>query len=215
MSQASSSSERAHTSSDQEETSLADLAAYATGGSAAPSDPQPSSSLTPGERLDQLIRYADAQTARIDQLEDEIARAKSTLRRVQQEDLPNLLHELGMNEVTRGDIEVKITSGVDISIPDEKKPDAYAWMVENGQGDIIKTEVTSRFGAGDIDQVDKAQKALKAAGFDADVKMSVHPSTLKSWARQSVEAGRVPPEALFNVRVYDNAKITRVKSKRR
>lgn len=215
MSKASSSIERPD-KRDWQEITAADLERYSTGAAIDHVRQAPvTQNLNPGQRLDQLIRYADEQTARIDSLEEELERAKSTLRRVQQEDLPNLLHELGMNEVTRGDIEVKITSGVDISIPDEKKPDAYAWMVENNHGDVIKTEVTSRFGAGDHEKVAAAQKALEKAGFDADVKMSVHPSTLKSWAKQSVEAGVMPPENLFNVRVYDNAKITRIKKKKK
>lgn len=167
----------------------------------------------PGQRLDELVKFADELQARIDELNAQIDHAKSVQVKVLQTDLPNLLHELGLNEVTRGDLNVKLQSGVSISIPEANREGAFTWLAENDAGDIVKTEVISRFSAGDLERAEAAKKALEDEGFETEVKMSVHPSTLKSWAKEFIQKGAIPPAEFFSTHVYDSAKITRIKKK--
>lgn len=167
----------------------------------------------PGQRLDELVKFADELQAKIDDLNAQIEHAKGVQVKVLQTDLPNLLHELGLNEVTRGDLNVKLTSGVSISIPEANREGAFTWLAEHDAGDIVKTEVVSRFSAGDLERAEAARAALDKAGFEPEVKMSVHPSTLKSWAKEYISKGTVPPAEFFSTHVYDAAKITRIKKK--
>ena len=167
----------------------------------------------PGQRLDELVRYADELQKRIDELNEQLEQAKGIQVKILQTDLPSLLHEIGINEATRGDLKVSLTDGVSISIPEERRADAYAWLVENDAGDIVKTEVIARFGAGDVEKAEAAKAALEADGFLTEVKMAVHPSTLKSWARERIKKGSLPPSDMFNTHVYEMAKITRIKNK--
>lgn len=170
--------------------------------------------LSPGQRLDELVKYADELQQSIDHLEEQLAAKKAVQVKVLQTDLPSLLHEIGINEATRGLLKVSLQDGVSISIPEEQRADAYAWLVEQGSGDIVKTEVVSRFGAGDVEEAEKAKRALEAQGFEPEVKMSVHPSTLKSWAKERIKKGQLPPPELFTTHIYEMAKITRIKSKK-
>jgi hypothetical protein len=170
-----------------------------------------STASNPGQRLDQLVKFADELQSRIDDLNAQLDHQKSVQIKVLQTDLPNLLHELGLNEVTRGDLKVSLQSGVSISIPEERRGDAYTWLAENGAAEIVKTEVKSLFSAGEYELAEKAKKALEDEGFETEIKMSVHPSTLKSWAKESISKGVVPPAELFATHVYDAAKITRIK----
>lgn len=170
---------------------------------------------SPGHRLDELVTYADDLQKRIDDLNEQLDAVKKVQVKVLQTDLPSLLHELGLNEVQRGELKVSLQDGVSISIPEEQREVAYTWLAENGGPDIVKTEVVSRFGAGDLERAEAAKKALEEQGFEPEVKMSVHPSTLKSWAKESIKKGVVPPQEIFSTHVYEFAKITRVKAKKK
>lgn len=169
---------------------------------------------SPGQRLDELVKYADELQQNIDDLEAQLAAKKGVQVKLLQTDLPSLLHEIGVNEATRGNLKVSIQDGVSISIPEEHRADAYAWLVEQGSGDIVKTEVVSRFGAGDVEKAEMAKRALEAQGFEPEVKMSVHPSTLKSWAKERIKKGQIPPSEFFATHIYEMAKITRLKLKK-
>ncbi len=78
-----------------------------------------------GQRLDELVQFADTLQSEIDALNEQLDHKKSIQVKVLQTDLPNLLHELGLNEVTRGDLKVALTDGITISIPGDDQTGAY------------------------------------------------------------------------------------------
>jgi len=163
---------------------------------------------TPGARLDELVQVALANQARVDQLTSELEDAQQALNRILRTDLPELLTEIGIDEVKLPDgTKITLTTGIDASIPDDKKSDAFVWMVENGYGALVRSEVKVVFGANEIDRATEAMGALQEHGMQAEIKMQVPPPTLKAWAKERLMAGEVPPPALFNVRAYDMARI--------
>lgn len=171
---------------------------------------------TPGERFAALAALAMQQMTAVERAEEALAAAKAALDRTQRTDIPELMKELGMTEVTLGELGVKValTTGVDISIPEAVRPDAYAWMADKGYGALVRAEVKVVFGAAELEKADACAQLLQQKEYDTEVNMSVPPPTLKAWARERLSAGEDIPPTLFNVRAYDMARFSNIKRKK-
>ena len=72
------------------------------------------------------------------------------------------------------------------------------WLIKHGFGDIIKREVTAKFGKND-DKWKLAVEALQAKGIEIDTKEAVHHSTLRAFAKEQMEQGTDIPVDLFGL----------------
>ncbi len=171
----------------------------------------------PGNRLRAMTELAMRQAAIVGTLTERLEDAQAALTRTLRTDLPELMKELGMSEATLPELGVKVavTGGVDISIPEQQRSAAYAWMAEQGYGALVRAEVSSVFGAAELERAQECARLIEQAGFEPEVKMAVPPPTLKAWARERLEAGADIPPTLFNVRAYDMARITNSKRKQK
>lgn len=171
---------------------------------------------TAGERLSALSRLALEQLQSVNRITEDLATANAALQRTLRTDLPELLKELELTEVVLGELGIKValTTGVDISIPEQKRPTAYAWMVERGFGALVRAEVKVVFGAAELAKAQACDSLLHEDGYEPEVSMSVPPPTLKAWARERLSAGEDIPPELFNVRAYDMARISNIKRKK-
>lgn len=176
------------------------------------SDPTP----TAGERFAALTELAMQQMAAVEQANDALTAANAALQRTMRTDIPELMKELGLTEVSLGELGVKValTTGVDISIPEQNRAQAYTWMVERGYGALVRAEVKVVFGAAELDRAQECDALLNKDGYESEVNMSVPPPTLKAWARERLSAGEDIPPELFNVRAYDMARISNIKRKK-
>lgn len=140
-------------------------------------------------------------------LEDELKAAKEDVRRVEQEDLPDLMQELGLQtfKLSSGEL-VDVKQDVDCGISEERRARAHAWLTENGFGGLIKTEVVAKFGR---DERDAAVAAAQQIG--GEMIERVHPATLKSFVKEQMEAGRAIPFDLFAIHPFNRVKITAAK----
>ena len=100
---------------------------------------------------------------------------------------------------------VKAEPFVTAHISKAKAEEAHSWLVEHGFGDLIKREVTAKFGKGD-DNYSIAVEALQAKGIDVDTKEAVHHMTLKAFAKEQMEQGTDIPVDLFGL--YSGFKAT-------
>jgi len=111
-------------------------------------------------------------------------------------------------------IEVKPFYG--ISIPSMKDPDgraqAYQWLRDNNLGDIIKNEISARFGRNEDGKALEFTKLATANGYEVQQDLSVNSQTLKATLRELHEKGAdLPPEDIFKTFVGRQAKVTRKK----
>lgn len=142
----------------------------------------------------------------VSDLEEALKAKKEELRVVQEHDLPDALAEAGVSEIRLADgSRVKAEPFVTAHITKAKAEEAHAWLVDNGFGDIIKREVTAKFGKGD-DNFIVAVEALQAKGIDIDTKEAVHHMTLKAFAKEQMEQGTDIPVDLFGL--YSGFKAT-------
>ena len=112
---------------------------------------------------------------------------------------------------------IKVSTFYNASIPPERKEEAYEWLDTNGHGGMIKTEVKTNFGRGELE----AAKALIAEinenhpEIAMDLNQTVHWQTLRAWVKEQVEGGKSLPIDMFGVFVGRKTKITLAASKTR
>ena len=148
----------------------------------------------------------------VERLEQELEAAKADARRVEQEDLPQLMQELGIETFklkTGESIEVK--PEVECSISEGRRKAAHAWLLAHGVGGLIKTEVVVTFGRGEHDEAEGFAKEVAQQGKEPNLVERVHPSTLKSFVKEQMAAGKPVPFDLFGVHPYSKVKITAAK----
>jgi len=153
-------------------------------------------------------RLLDQQQLIVD-MEIKLKEAKRLERSINQDEIPSLMSNLGFESITLSDgKKVAVKDSVQIAIPALMKPDAYKWMDTNGHGDLIKIGLTAKFARGERDMADEAFQALLDVGASPNETVSVHPGTLKAWAREELDHGHSLPQQYFKVHVV---KLTTVK----
>lgn len=166
------------------------------------------------ERVMQLAQRMVDQEFEVKALEDELKNAKALLFKTQTEDLPLLMEELGMLSVTLKDgSKVDVVEDIQCGIAVAARDEAHNWLIQNGFGGLIKTQVITEFGRGQIeDAVKYAQEANERFPENpAGVKDAVHPATLKSFLKEQLEKGAALPMELFGVRPFNRAKYTKAR----
>jgi hypothetical protein len=139
-----------------------------------------------------------------------LAEKQDKLDKILRERIPDIMEELGLEDFKMSDgAKISVKEDVKCSISEERKPEAFGWLRAHDYDGIIKTAVAVNFGKGEAAEAEKARQALIAAGYtDAEIKDSVHPSTLKSFVKERLEAGDKIPLETFGVFEFRIAKIT-------
>jgi hypothetical protein len=146
----------------------------------------------------------------IQQLEDEISLKKEKLRKISYELIPEALAERNLSELKLSDgssVTVKKVYGA--SITKGKEGEALQWLRENDFEDLIKNDVTVSFGRGEDNKAGDFRGLAEAQGFMPSQRMAVHPSTLRAFYRERVEAGQDLPPDIFNTFSGQQTKIKR------
>jgi len=155
------------------------------------------------QRVKELAKLLIAQRKIVEDIEADLTQAKRDLARIETEDLPELMREVQLQSITMDSGEViEIVDEVSCGITDERKSAAHNWLIDNGFGGLIKTEVVAKFGKGEY------QAALACANQIGGLVMeSVHASTLKAFVKEQMKAGKNLPNDLFGIFPYSKAKL--------
>lgn len=152
--------------------------------------------------------------ARIAAIEAELAAAQADYLRVEREDLPELMREVGLTKLTLTDgTEVTLTEEVTAAITEDRRQAAHAWLREHNFGGLIKTIVTVPFGRGEEEEARRMAERI-AEEHECSLDEKVHPMTLKAFVREQVEDGKPLPFDLFGVHPFSRAKIKMAKGKK-
>jgi len=108
---------------------------------------------------------------------------------------------------------VDIVENIYVSIPKdaEKSKACYDWLEDNGLGDIIKNQVGISFGKGEGNMAKHLEETIKDMGLIPEVKVSVHPSTLKATIKKWHEEGKSVPDNVFSLFIGQKTKVTKKK----
>jgi hypothetical protein len=154
-----------------------------------------------------------------EELETELAEIKKKIHNLMERDLVNLFGELNLTSLTleaEGNypaMKFDKTTYYNAKIPEDKEAEAFAWLHDHGHGDIVKTVVSASFGMGERESAEQVEAAISQLGVDFNSKLSVHPSTLKAFAKSEIEAGNALPMETLGIYVGETVKMKIVKGK--
>ena len=146
--------------------------------------------------------------------EERLRKLKEQYRRLSEEDLPQKMAELGMQDLRLKDgSRITIDMFYATRINKNNRDAAHAWLRQQGHGDIIKNQVSVSFGKGEDATALETMTLLEQEGLFPDQKESVHPSTLKAFVKERIESGdsafTVDTQKLFSVYQGKRTKITK------
>jgi hypothetical protein len=157
--------------------------------------------------------------AHVESLKAQLDAAKAYHRRIEQEDLPELMREIGLAEFTMTDgTKIQVTDDVECGISEERRAAAHEWLARNGFGGLIKTEVVVAFPR---DAHEEAQRVADDLAQELEgiatpqVQERVHPATLKAFIKEQLAAGKPVPFDLFGVHPFSKAKLVSSSRKQR
>ena len=160
--------------------------------------------------LSNLIRRSIDIDKQIEETEQFLKDLKFKKRKIEQEDIPMLMEEMGMDSITVDGNKVTLRQFVHARIADDKREDAFSFLRTIGEADIIKNDVTVSFSAGQDNMAGSVVNDLRQQyGLEPSQKTHIHPSTLKAWVKNRSEAGKDLDFDTFGVFVGTEAKIKR------
>ena len=146
--------------------------------------------------------------------EERLRKLKEQYRQLSEEDLPQKMTELGMQDLRLEDgSRITIDMFYATRINKNNRDAAHEWLRAQGHGDIIKNQVSVSFGKGEDDTALETMTLLEKEGLFPDQKESVHPSTLKAFVKERIESGdnafTPDTQKLFSVYQGKRTKITK------
>ena len=158
-------------------------------------------------RLSRLIRESQKVDDEIKQTEQFLKDLKAKKRAVDEEDIPALMEELGVESLTVDGNKVSVEKFVSARIPDDRKEEAYGFLRSIGEGDIIKNDVVVSFGMGQDNVAGAVLDDLRNQGLEPNQKTHIHPMTLRSWVKNRIESQQEIDYDTFGVYVGNRAVI--------
>lgn len=116
-------------------------------------------------------------------LENELEKVSDEVNNILRVELPDVMISNGVQvgSITKfKDYTIELKAYKDTKVKDQEK--FYNWLESNGYGDIIKEVLSANLRYSE--NKEKAKKELEKLGIVYDVKKSIHPQTLKSFAKE-------------------------------
>ena len=148
-------------------------------------------------------------------LEEQLKHTKEEMLSIKQEKIPAIMQEKNLTQLKLNDgsaIEIRNFYGISVPRDPDQRATAYQWLRDNNLGDIIKNEISARFGRNEDGKALEFSKLATANGYEVQQDLKVEPMTLKATLRELHEKGAdLPPEDIFKTFVGRQAKVTRKK----
>jgi hypothetical protein len=163
-----------------------------------------------GEDTLTTIRILSGQLAELDDdvatLENTLKDLKAKRKELAEVKLPEIMNSIGMADFTMNDgKKVKLTTFYDAKI--KNKLQAFSYLESVGDESIIKDTVTLNFERGDHDRANSIVEELADQGIALKRKEDVHPSTLKAYVKEKLEAGADIPMEAFGIYIGNRVTI--------
>lgn len=132
--------------------------------------------------------------------EEILAQKKEDLRNIQEVLLPEAMASIGLSEFKLAcGAKVTVKDDVYASIRADYIGNAVLWLEAHNLGDIVKNDVSVKFGRGDKAKAEAVVDFCERAGYNVSSKMSVHPQTLKATVKEQLARGVEFPEEYFSI----------------
>jgi hypothetical protein len=165
--------------------------------------------------LERLVALADLQLkieADVARLETELKERNASLRKVSEEDMPDLMIELGVTQfkLASGKV-VKLREDIrleDVASRKEKLPAAIGWLTAHGFDGIVKSAVIALFGKGEKEEAEIVLEQLRTKGYAVSFDEGINPQTLKSFIKERIAKEEDVPLDLFGAYPFHKSVIT-------
>jgi len=141
-----------------------------------------------------MVRKCRELDAQITDCERHLAELHSEAKRLVELTIPDIMTTMELTTITTDDgLTVDVRPFVHVTIPGPLKRLAMDWLIAEGHGGIVKSEVAASFRAGDTAARELSERLI-AEGLTVSLTEAVHASTLGKWGRDMVESGRPLPD---------------------
>ncbi len=158
-------------------------------------------------KLSNLIRQSVDLDKQVKDAEQYLKDLQYKKRTIDEEDIPSLMEEIGVESLTVDGNKVSIEKYVSARIPENRKSEAFGFIRSIGEGDIIKNEVVVGFGMGQDNVAGAVVDDLRNQGLSPAQKTHIHPMTLRTWAKNRIEKNQEIDFDMFGIYVGNRAKI--------
>ena len=158
----------------------------------------------------------------IESLREEAKGKEQTLRKLTEQEIPDLMTELNVKNFTLTDgSKVGLVDIVSASIPSagsierasgdskeelyERPQACFDWLRKNGGGELIKSNVEVQFGKGQDNACSDFKKELRDRKVFYKESTGVHPQTLKAFVSEAIGNGKNVPADIF--KLYTGQKV--------
>ena len=150
--------------------------------------------------LSELIERMKHDGSVLERARAKLKQMEADYRRLTEVDIPTACENSGIMGIQLPSGEkLVIQDNIRASIPKAKQEEAFAWLRENGYGDLIKNVVSVSFGMGEDELAEQAAETLAGMDVTPEQKKSVHASTLKAWVKERMVECEEIPDELFGV----------------
>lgn len=154
----------------------------------------------------------------LEKKEAECAALKASIKEMQEKTLVGLMQEADCMSFELGSgFRIERTSDTYANISKERKPAAFAWLIKNKFGGLIKNEIDILFAKGKEKEAKAMLGVIKKAGLPCHVeaKQSIHHQTLQAFVREQLEKGKELDAKLFGIHTVDKAVIVAPKANKK
>jgi predicted DNA-binding protein (UPF0251 family) len=150
------------------------------------------------EPLAQMVARMQSQQRAVEDLEAQLKEAKRVLRRIEELDIPTLMDEVGLEQVTMADgMKLSVKETLYASIAAKNKSKAAQWLIEHNQASLVKEDVVVPFDRGQLELVAALESTLNAQGYTYKVQESMNTASVKAAIKELLEQGIEVPLELF------------------
>lgn len=170
------------------------------------------------DALKELTRLANALVEAeqaVEAAEQALKDAKARERHLREVEVPDYMQELGVQKLTleSGDA-IGYKPDVRLEWDHEKKERAFKWLEEHEFGGMIKTEVISSFGKGELEKAKELLKSLAEQGLDPVLERDVNWQTMCAFLREQIEEGNPIPLEEWGAVSINKATVSKPRKKK-
>ena len=162
----------------------------------------------PQKLTDEIKKLQDIQQE-IQNYKDRIKDLEESEKYFSQVVIPDMMNAMNLKTMKLKDgSEIEVSNKFFASALAAKRPEAYNWLRENGLGNIVKNEITVRFGRDEDNKAQQYATLAKGQGYDPEQKVSVHAGTLRVALEDLHSRGGKIPSEYFSTFAGYQTKIT-------
>jgi hypothetical protein len=150
---------------------------------------------------------------KVEQLEKDLKAAKERVRALEEERIPAVMDEVGMETFTTAD-GFKLTVGDKIRCGELKRQEGLDWLRANGHAGLIRCEVVVPFGVGQDEKARELVQDLAGKELAARQEAKVLWNSLASTIGELMEKGEDVPLELLGAYIQRTTKVEAPKAKK-